>query len=882
MAFLAWAEPDSLGRGYDEAAPVLAKRLPSRRRLVSAIASRFTNRRFVYAFVAASVFGAKAVHVYCHISALAIFNIQRWGYGFVAQDFALLIMVRLAIEVQGFPGRAACSLRFLASAIASLLIAFVTLVCVVTITFFAVAGSEIHWRNVGVAGDAAGRALLLSGAVSLVLVLGALCITAAILQDFLYALGGVAADIVSWPLVLASRGRLRRVRVLPSHFTYDRIPQHDVEHCQETKQLQLNNDDRPATVWDSIRHWPWASMLWCLAYAIVAGGLLAQVILFSLRPNETALTFMSWTPPLLPFVEFKPSSVGTLGSLHLSGIRPNWDDRTALGLPTPLPWLPKDSIPAGFENWYNNETHYTAASDPLRISNLEDELLSALRDKLQDVSIRHIMFIVLESTRKDIFPIKEDGIHLERLRETWPDQQLPQEAMEHLRALTPTAKFLTGDFNDGLSLQTDKDKPRGGISFNDAYTTSTYTLKSLTATLCGVTPVVADFNVEYKHHIYNPCLPQILDAFNTLDHDDTSNFTSYKWKSSFMQTATLDFDNFGPLVREIGFPSASLIDAQYLRSDAAKFGPITLPDVNYFGFEEDPLEDYIRDAFSSATENNERVFLTHVTSTSHHPWALPGNEQHSKLANGLDDLSHYIDTIGYVDRWLAKILRILDEQSVAEETLIVLLGDHGVSLPENDKLATYYNTNVGGNHVPLVLSHPKLPPITIDDAVSSQQVLPTVVDLLIETGSLSESARQAARDLLRNYEGQSLVRPIRKSSSKTDGHAMDQASASAAVNNWQFTVTNPGRAMISVRDARQRSWRLVVPTIDNIEWRFSDLAKDRREAMGAVDFDFAEFLKRVEEVAGPKAVEWVEDAVFATRWWVEENNKRWRYGPYAA
>lgn len=817
------------------------------RRVVLAVASRFANRRFVYAFAVVSVLGAKAVHIYSHLLALPKLALRRWGYALLAQDLALLIALRLGLDIRRLPGTAVYSPRFMASMAASFLAAFVSVIGVGTMAFFAVAGSEIHWSNVGVAGDAAGRALVLSGVASLVPVLGALCLVAWVLQDFLDALGGVAADIVSWPLSAASRVLSRRLS------SYAETPQRDPEYGQTTETRLDGSAGR--------RRW---SVLWLLAYAIVAGGMLAQAILCFLRPNDSALTFMSWTPALLPFVEYKASPLERLSSRRGSGSLHGWEGRTALGTPTPLSWLPKDHVPAGFEDWYGNETHYIAAADPLRISNLDEELLPQLRDRLRDVPIRHIVCVVLESTRQDVFPIKAHGIPLERLRETWSDGKLPREAMEHLAALTPTARRLTGDFDDGFQQRT-ADKPRGGISFSDAYTASTYTLKSLVGTLCGVSPIVADFNVEYRHHIYNPCLPQILDALNALGGAGGRNFSSHRWKSSFMQTATLDFDNFGPLVSRLGFPQDATIDKQYLRRGDAKFGRVTLPDVNYFGFEEEPLEDYIRDAFAAAADKDERVFLTHVTSTSHHPWALPGNETHVKLANGLDDLSHYVNTIGYDDRWLGKVLRVLDDEGVADETLVVVVGDHGVSMPENDNPSPNFNPNVGNSHVPLILSHPKLPPVAVDAAVTTQQILPTVLDLLLETDSLPEPARRAATELARLYEGQSLVRA-------------SPPPPAAGPAGWQLTVINPGRAMVGVRDARRRAWRLVVPTLDNVEWRFSDLDADPREAASVVGFDLDGFLARVRQARGSEAAEWVRDGVFVTRWWLEENGKRWRYG----
>ncbi|GKT41683.1 phosphoglycerol transferase I [Colletotrichum spaethianum] len=760
---------------------------------------------------------------------------------------------------------------------------------VINICFFAVAGSEIHWQNIGVAGDAAGRALLLSGLVSSVLVTSALVLLAWPMKDIWFVSVGLLADIVCWPLVFAARGRLGQSQAQWSYTTtYLKVPQEDVEHGTKEEDDREQPSFNFTGGWVGVKNWPWIRMFWLAAYVLAGVALLAQITLCILRPHESSITYMSWTAALLPFIDFKNSSPSLEKLLphYNSGINRNWDNRTALSEPIALPWLPKDYIPQGFEDWYNNRTHYNAAADPLRIPNLGDELLPQLR-KLEGVPIRHIVTIALESTRKDVFPIKDGGINAARLKESWDDGKMPQDALERLRTLTPVASFLTGDHDDGFDHPGEEKKSRGGLNFNDAYTTATYTLKSLVGSLCGITPLVADFNLEYQHHIYQPCLPQIFEALNTLDKSNAPGFTSYKWKSSFMQSVTANFDNTGPLMEKIGFPADSIIDSEYLRSKSAKFGPVDLKNVNYFGMEETPLEDYIRDQFKSAQQSNERVFLTHITSTSHHPYGLPEGEKYVPLGRGLDDLSHYINAIGYDDRWLGKILNMLDDLDVANETLVVLVGDHGLSIPENDILASYYNPNVGSNHVPLVFSHPKLPPITIDGAVSSQQILPTVLDLLIETGSLSKPAKRAASDLLHNYEGQSLIRPVHKARPATANRDTEQPSSSAdstplEVANWQFTVINPGRAMLGVRDARHKSWRIVVPVLDNVEWHFTDIAMDPREAEPVLGFEFAEFLVKIEQTHGKDAASWAEEAAFIARWWVEENNKRWRYGPYAS
>ncbi|KAL7941878.1 alkaline-phosphatase-like protein [Trichoderma barbatum] len=516
-----------------------------------------------------------------------------------------------------------------------------------------------------------------------------------------------------------------------------------------------------------------------------------------------------------------------------------------------------------------NKEHYQASEDPLKLSNLDHDLLLPLHGNLDGVPIRHVLLIKLESTRKDVFPMKKDSYIWNRLVQSFKNATLPLNAQERLSSLTPTAKYLTGDFNDGFGQETGT--LRGGISANNAFTTSTYTLKSLVGTHCGISPLAADFNVDTDHHIYQPCLPHIFEVLNQLDHsgDETSNesFTSFRWKTAFMQSVTMRYDKQDRLMPKIGFTDP--LGWWELKDEAAKLGPVNLTDVNYYGMPEVAIEDYLRDIFASAKKNNERVFLSHLTSSTHHDFGIPEDEKYVPLAGDADhdDLSHYLNAVGYVDRWLNRILQILDEENVADETLLVCVGDHGLSIAERGTITPYSNPHVANYHVPLILSHPKLPHISIDDPVSSIQILPTILDLLLETKSLSTSEAQAVNDMVRNYEGQSLLRPLQKFSEET------------GQGGWQFTVMNPGGSTIAVRDARQPNWRLIVPVFGNYEWRFTDIKTDPHEQAPLLSYDYKTILRSVQADFGSDAATWVEEAAIVTRWWTDENYKRWRYTP---
>ncbi|OAQ69618.2 sulfatase domain-containing protein [Pochonia chlamydosporia 170] len=727
---------------------------------------------------------------------------------------------------------------------------------------------EIHWRNIAFANDASSRALMLSGLFTLVAVACGLVFLAWVLQDLLFAGVGLATDVVKWPFHQALRRSPRYFG--DSGYTAVNTNTDNDDDIEYLGKRRPNNTIISKSMLLTRRYRP---LLRAALYFSVTCILLSQVVLIAIRPHESSLIFLSWTSALLPFIDFSSSSpnLDKLKPFFGNSVEHNWDNRTAVAHinPASLPWLSRETDLPGFSDWYNANKHYNASLDPLKISNLDSELLPGLQNTLKDIEVRNVLMIFLESTRKDVFPIKKHGLVWDKLANTFANGQLPADAEKLLESLTPNANFITGDYNDGLTHPA-KPERRGGINFNNAYTTATYTLKSLTGTLCGISPLVADFNLEYNHHIYQPCLAQIFDALNHANASTGKEFTSYPWQSSFMQSVTLDFDKFDQLMLALGYKSENLIDKEYLKSSAAKFGKVDLPDVNYFGMVEAPLEDYIRDSFSSARKNNERVFLSHITSTSHHPFGMPVEETYVPVANGhgFEDLSHYINAIGYDDRWLRKILDILEEEGAANNTLVVLVGDHGLSMPENDMVSAYYNPNVGNLHVPLVFSHPQLPAIEVNDAVVASQILPTVLDILLETNSLNTDHKTAVRELLSNYEGQSLVRKQVSTSATGQG-------------NWQFTIVNPGRAMLSVRDARQPALRLIVPIIDNIEWRFTNITADPKEEQPVLGFDFASFLQQIEKSHGRQTAEWAEEAAFVSRWWVEENSRRWRYGPYS-
>lgn len=824
------------------------------------------TRRFAFTFVTTAIMAAKIIHVIAHRKAFSKRNLATWSFSFFAQDLFLIIFLRVTVDIRDYMPEKQQLLRAVAAVYQCAAVAFATVVSIVNITFYFCSRSEMRWRNVDFAKSSSSRGVLLSGLGTFTLILVLLTAFSAIFQHAVYGFFGVAIDVVKWPFRCCT-GRSNQYK----NHEYSKLA--DDPFTQITVPVDPADDRRSqllAALY--LESNPYGQYLYKLVQGIWAVALSLQLLACVTRPSEGSLTYMSWTTPIIPFVDFKDtaSSLQVLRPVFDSSIGLSWDNVTALEKPKRFSWLPDDKVLKGFEDWYGaaNISHYNVASDPLKKSNVNQDILAELKDSLRDTPIKHIVWLVMESTRKDVFPFKKDGLIWNIFTEASQEGQISQEGVELLKSLTPTANFVTGDYDDGFE---HKSKPkRGGLNMRNAYTTATYTRKSMLGMMCGISPLVADFNMEYLHHIYQPCLPHMLEAFSFLDQGNDTSPKSSKWTARYLQTTTLGYDHSDTSTQQFGFKPENMIGAQYLRSDKAKFGKVDLPNINYFGFQEMPLLDYVRDAFVTAKEKEERLFLTHLTSTTHHPYNLPRNETYVPFADGrLSYLSHYVNTVGYDDKWLGSVLNVIEEEGVANETLVIFTGDHGVSLPENDKPSSFYNPNAGCNHVPMVISHPKLPPINVDDAVSTMDLLPTVLDLLRETDSLSDAAYDAAGDLLANSEGHSLIRE------PADIKPTD-------ASRWRFVVMSPGRAMLGIRDITKKHWRLVVPVIHNIEWRFTDLETDPTDTNAVQAFDYTGFLTRIEEQHGREQAMWAEEATFVARWWVEENNKRWQYGQYSS
>ncbi|KAL9598415.1 MAG: hypothetical protein Q9219_004505 [cf. Caloplaca sp. 3 TL-2023] len=117
----------------------------------------------------------------------------------------------------------------------------------------------------------------------------------------------------------------------------------------------------------------------------------------------------------------------------------------------------------------------------------------------------------------------------------------------------------------------------------------------------------------------------------------------------------------------------------------------------------------------------------------------------------------YFGAVSYVDDNVGKLLEVLEECGMAEDTIVVFSADHGDMLGER---GLWYKMSwfEGSARIPLIVSYPKrFSPKTIPHNVSAMDILPTLVDLV--GGSIDTRLPLDGTSLLPYLEAQNTYQP---------------------------------------------------------------------------------------------------------------------------
>ncbi|HSF17523.1 MAG TPA: sulfatase-like hydrolase/transferase [Vicinamibacteria bacterium] len=162
------------------------------------------------------------------------------------------------------------------------------------------------------------------------------------------------------------------------------------------------------------------------------------------------------------------------------------------------------------------------------------------------------------------------------------------------------------------------------------------------------------------------------------------------------------------------------------------------------GSHERPADEVLRPALEWIAGRGDQSFFAFVHFFDPHaPYDPPSR---FLVGSGVDDVARYDAEIAFVDSQVGELVAFVKERGIYEESLIVLLGDHGESLGEHGE-ATHglfvYDATI---RVPLIVRGPGVAPGTrLSAQVRTIDVMPTVLELLgFEPGSEVEGVSLAS------------------------------------------------------------------------------------------------------------------------------------------
>ena len=328
--------------------------------------------------------------------------------------------------------------------------------------------------------------------------------------------------------------------------------------------------------------------------------------------------------------------------------------------------------------------------------------------------IRNVVILNLESVRADALPFSPKFV--ESIGSKMVDENLTSQD------ITP--------FWDSL-------RPNSLI-MGDTSGTSSYTLKSLLSTFCGVYPLNVNFMEESRtdRHFYQQCLPQLVrEAFVTPEEPSSSrrrwlprSAQASRFESAFFQTSEDTFDHQAEEFSKMGW------DRTFYTPDVRQFSP-DAKEIGWFGVGDNDLLPLFWHWVDSTLRDKKQLLAGILTTSTHFPFLLPEGEEYREYVTN-DLANKYLNTIRMTDAFLRDIIEGFKERGVFNETMFVMLGDHGHGFDDwhHKVLGALDNPMENAFRVPFMVYSPALEPVgPIEGKFTNLDILPTVMDALISS-----------------------------------------------------------------------------------------------------------------------------------------------------
>ena len=239
-----------------------------------------------------------------------------------------------------------------------------------------------------------------------------------------------------------------------------------------------------------------------------------------------------------------------------------------------------------------------------------------------------------------------------------------------------------------------------------AYAVVPHTSKALVPIQCGVHPKITTAIQEANPGgVPSACLAELLGAQG--------------YATAFIQPAEEEFERRRGLVANFGFET-------FMGKESL---PAGFEESSYFGYEDDSM---LEPALAWVDRQARPFFLTVLTLTAHHDYRLPKSFPKRELAAEAS-LNRYLNALAYTDRFVERLFAGFGQRSLLEETLFVIVGDHGEAFGEHGRSEHDNVLYEEGVAVPLLLVGAGLEERggrSVSGLRETSDIVPTVLEIL--------------------------------------------------------------------------------------------------------------------------------------------------------
>ena len=335
--------------------------------------------------------------------------------------------------------------------------------------------------------------------------------------------------------------------------------------------------------------------------------------------------------------------------------------------------------------------HMAVAANPewAFVSSLFDRPIPKVREV---IPAGYISDFLPEGQRKAIgvSPLHSPGVIPSGLSSSQRPMNVLMIVMESVGA--PRLQLYGASYNDTPEMVR---LARHGLVFDHIYAAQSYTSAAMAGLFCSLYPEHGWLNIlSQSPDIAVPGLANVL-----ADHG---------YRTAFMHEGQLEFNNQSAFIESHGFQQVFLRDHDPLVATDSALFPI--------------VETWIK------AGGEKPFFLVIWTQDTHHPYLSTSDDDYH---TGDRKLNRYLNAVRSTDAFIAQLERGLNEMNVADDTIVVITGDHGEAFGEHGQLAHGFTAYDEELHIPLVVVDPRNPHESRIESIGRQiDVAPTLLGLL--------------------------------------------------------------------------------------------------------------------------------------------------------